>query len=221
MRQTATMADDFRVSVELPSTDDARTVLRALHGHEVDASRRAQLGGRVAVSSDGPTVFLYADTQGAAEAGERTLQEVIAQNGLHAEPRLDRWHHAEERWEDARVPLPQTGAERHAEHERLEAEESEESRESGVAEWEVRIELASRKDAEALASELEQEGHAVVRRSSYLLVGTNDRDDAEALARRIEQEAPHGAKVHVEPGAGLVWELMPFNPFSLFGGLGL
>jgi hypothetical protein len=25
--------------------------------------------------------------------------------------------------------------------------------------------------------------------------------------------------VHVEPGAGLVWQLMPNNPFAIFGGL--
>lgn len=214
------MADDWRVSVTLASGEDAGTVVRALHEHKVEPARRAELGDRVAVSRDGSTVFLYADTRSAAEASEQTLQELLAQLGLQAEPRFDRWHPVEERWEDATVPLPETAAAKHLEHERLEAEESDESLASGVAEWEVRIEVASPNDAEALAAQLEQEGNSVVRRSKYLLVGTNDRDDAEALARRLEHDAPHGAKVHVEPGAGLAWQLMSFNPFALFGGLG-
>lgn len=215
------MADDWRVSVVLASGEDARTVARGLQEHTVEPALRAELGDRIAVSYDGPTVFLYADTRSSAEAGERALQKVLAHNGMHAESRLDRWHPLEERWEEAVVPLPETAAAREAERERLEAEESEESLASGVAEWEVRIELASPKDAQALAAQLEQEGHSVVRRATYLLVGTNDRDDAESLARQIERDAPHGAKVHVEPGAGLAWQLMPFNPFALFGGLGV
>ncbi|HZP71977.1 MAG TPA: hypothetical protein VFA97_01230 [Gaiellaceae bacterium] len=215
------MADDWRVTVTLASGHDAATAVRGLHDHEVDATRRAAHGDRIAVSSDGATVFLYADTRGAAEAGERSLQDVLKAHGLQGEPHLDRWHHLEERWEDASVPLPETAGAREVEHERLEAEETEESVESGVAEWEVRVEVSSRKDAEALAAQLEQEGWRPVRRSSYLLVGANDRDDAEKLARRLERDAPHGAKVHVEPGAGLAWELRPYNPFSIFGGLGL
>lgn len=215
------MADDWRVMVTLGSAHDAATLVRVLHEHEVDASRRAAHGDRIAVSRDDATVFLYADTQGAAETGRQTLEDVLAAQSLKAEPHLDRWHHAEERWEDASVPLPDTPAAEHAEHERLEAEESAESLASGVADWEVRVELASRKDAEALAAQLESEGWSPVRRSMYLLVGANDRDDAEELAGRLERDAPHGAKVHVEPGAGLAWELRPFNPFSIFGGLGL
>ena len=220
MRQTAGMADDWRVSVTLASREDAGTVARALHEHEVPPSERAALGGRIAVSRDDATVFLYANTRRAAETGEQTLQELLAQHGLQAEPRLDRWHPLEERWEDATVPLPESAAAKRAEHERLEAEESEESLASGVAEWEVRIELPSPKEAELLAAQLEDEGNSVVRRSAYLLVSANDRDDAESLARTIERDAPHGAKVHVEPGAGLAWQLIPFNPFALFGGLG-
>ncbi len=215
------MADDWRITTTLASDEDARAVVRALHEHEVEPSRRAEHGDRIAVSRDDATVFLYADTRDAADAGERTLREVLAKQSLTAKPRLDRWHQLEERWEDASVPLPATTAAKHTEHERLEAEESAESRASGVAEWEVRIELGSRQEAEALEAQLQDEGWSVVRRSSYLLVGANDRDDADTLARRIEQDAPHGAKVHVEPGAGLAWQLTPFNPFSIFGGLGL
>ena len=33
--------------------------------------------------------------------------------------------------------------------------------------------------------------------------------------------APRGARVQVEPGLGVVWELFPANPFAVFGGLGV
>jgi hypothetical protein len=215
------MADDWRLTVALESAEDAARTVRALHERELEPSRRGGHGDRIAVSRDEANVFLYTDTQSAAEAGRQTLLDVLAELGLAAEPQLDRWHPVEERWESASVPLPETAGGREAEREQLESDETHESRTSGIADWEVRVELASRQDAGALAAQLEQEGWSVVRRSHYLLVGANDRDDADELARRLERDAPHGAQVHVEPGAGLAWQLMPFNPFSIFGGLGV
>jgi uncharacterized protein (DUF2126 family) len=46
------------------------------------------------------------------------------------------------------------------------------------------------------------------------------RDEAEQLAARLQSELPPDAVMHVEPGEGLAWELMPKNPFAVFGGLG-
>jgi hypothetical protein len=209
------MAEDWRVTITLSEEDHAGRVLRALHEREVRHELRDELGGRVAVSSDGPNVFLYADTRRAAEAGERALRDVLAEHGLSGEPKLERWHAVEERWEDPGVVLSPA-----VEHERIEQEETEESREEGVAEWEVRVELQSHADAEELAKRLEADGATVTQRWKYLLVSANDKDDAEALAQRIQAEAPAGATVHVEPGAGLAWELLPRNPFAIFGGLG-
>jgi hypothetical protein len=118
------------------------------------------------------------------------------------------------------VPLPESPDEREAEHERREEQERDESLRTGVAQWEVRLELPSHADASSLAETLERDGRSVVRRSHYLLVGANDEDDAKALADRLVADAPEGATVHVEPGAGVAWQLMPTNPFAVFGGLG-
>jgi hypothetical protein len=194
-------------------------LLRALREHEVEDDVRRQLGDRIAVSGSGGRVFLYADTEEAARAAESVTRRVLRAHDLEGAFRVDRWHHEEARWEDAGVPLPSTPAEHEAEHERLEQEETEESRASGIAEWELRIELASHHDASALAERLEQEGYRVVRRSTFLLVGTNNEDEAEALARRLEPNLPAGATIHVEPGGGLAWELMPRNPFAVLGGM--
>ena len=210
------MADDWRLTITAADEDEAKRILRALRGREVRSELRDELGGRVAVSSDDARVFLYADTRRAADAAVRVVREVLADEGSGAEPMLDRWHPIEERWEDASVPLPQSEAERRAERERLDALDEATSLETGIAQWEVRIELASPAGAESLADELEQEGRSVVRRSSFLLVGANDRDDAEELAGRL---AARG-HVHVEPSTGVAWQLRPANPFAVFGGLG-
>jgi hypothetical protein len=210
------VAEDWRVTITLAERGETRRVLEALHEREVRQELRDELGGRVAVSSDGPTVFLYADTRRAADAAARALREVLDKEEVAAQPRLDRWHPIEERWEDATVPLPSSDDERRAERERLDADEDATSVATGVAQWEVRLELASPREAEALADELQGEGRSVVRRSTYLLVGANDRDDAEELARRLRGRG----RVHVEPSSGVAWQLMPANPFAVFGGLG-
>jgi hypothetical protein len=214
------MADDWRVTITLADERDAATILDELRGREVRRELHDALGGRVAVSSDGPNLFLYADSRRAAEAGEEALREVLDEHELPGTPHLDRWHPIEERWEDASVPLPTTPEARRAEQERLEELDEADAAATGVAQWEVRVELPSRRDAEALADRLEAEGVSVVRRSAYLLVGASDREEADELARRLQTDAPHGAQVHVEPGAGLAWRLLPENPFAIFGGLG-
>jgi hypothetical protein len=166
---------------------------------------------RVAVSRDGAHVFVYADDGSAAQAARRELS-ILAPT---ASTRLDRWHHEEERWEDAAAPdNPEV------EHARREAEETAESQESGLAEWEVRVDFASHHDAKEFAEQEQSEGQAITRRWKYVLIGLNDQDDAEALARRLQSQLPEGARLHVEPGSGLAWEVRPRNPFAVFGGLG-
>ncbi|HVU79250.1 MAG TPA: hypothetical protein VHC67_16860 [Gaiellaceae bacterium] len=204
------MADDWRVTITLSEARQAGRVLAELREREVHDELRDALGGRVAVSSDGPRLFLYADTRRAAEAGEHALREVLAEDGIGGEPKLERWHPVEERWEDPAVVL--SAAE---EHERAEEEDAEESIETGVAQWEVRVELETHQAAESLADELTGDGYSVVRRSRYLLVGANDEDDAKALAARLEGRGT----VHVEPGSGVAYQLLPQNPFAVFGGL--
>jgi hypothetical protein len=210
------MPEDWRVSVTLEEHGRAGALLRALHEREVKGELREELARRVAVSSDGPTIFLYASTRRAAEAAREVLRQTLAERGLGGEPTLDHWHPIEERWEDAAVPLPADAGARAREEERREDAEAA----SGVAEWEVRVELDRHADAVRLAAELEAEGLMVVRRWRYLLVGTATREQAGELAERLQQRAPSGARVQVEPGLGVVWELLPANPFAVFGGLG-
>src|SRR5581483_9154700 len=76
-RRNAVVADDWRVSVTLADEPEARRVVRALHEREVQLELRNELGGRVAVSRDDASVFLYTATRRAAEAAERALNDVL------------------------------------------------------------------------------------------------------------------------------------------------
>ena len=215
----AAVADDWRLTIELGDDDDARQLVEWLGEVRLEAGERRPLGDRVIVSRDGPRVFLYSDTE---DRARRVESMVLAKLGHPAAGRVElaRWHPAEQRWEDAAVPLPRNEEELEAEHERLQDREEDESLASGYAEWEVRVELPSHDETTAFAERLERDGIPVVRRYTYLLVGAVNEDEARELADRLAAEAPEGARVEVEPGGRMVWEVAPQNPFAVFGGLG-
>jgi hypothetical protein len=213
------MAEDWRVTATLDDGFGA-SALGWLHEHEVEDDARERLGQRVAVSADHDQVFLYADTRPAAEQAERVLERLLHDRGVDASFDLARWHPVEEEWEQADAALPHTAAERRAEREKLDEEETAESQASGYAEWEVRLDLPSHREALRLTEQLKQEGFTLTRRWKYLLVGANNRDEARELATRLQREAPAGTRLHVEPGGEMVWEVAPKNPFAVLGGLG-
>jgi len=213
------MTDDLRLTVSLQEEQEALSVLEGLR--ELELEGEGEFRERVIVSHEGPRVFLYADTEERIEHARELVDDVLSERGLGAIVTLTRWHPIEQRWEDSRLPLPRTPEEREAERRiRLERETTE-SLESGYAEWEVRIELPSHEQTVLLAERLESEGIPVVRRFTYVLVGAANEDEARALADRLREEAPAGARVLVEPGGQMVWEVAPRNPFVVFGGLGI
>jgi hypothetical protein len=214
------MADDWRVTIDFDDEGDGTQFTEWLAAVNLEADERKELGERVVVSRDGPRVFLYGDSEDQARSVYQTAQARIENEDHAAVIALERWHPVEQAWKDPSVPLPETDRDLQAEHERLQEREAAESLEKGRAEWEVRIELPTHEDTLALAERLEAESVPVVRRYTFLLAGALNEDDAHALAKRLEAEAPQGARIHVEPGGGLVWEVAPENPFAVFGGLG-
>ena len=84
------MAEDWRVTVTLSEAEDAGALLARLREHEAgEAPDR-----RVAVSADGPHVYLYADTEAAARAADGAVREELGAESLHGDIALDRWHRA-------------------------------------------------------------------------------------------------------------------------------
>ena len=202
------MAEDFRLTVTFP--DDSGTDLAAsLSEHELEDEARKKLGAGISVSADGPNVFLYADTRDAADGAKGIVETILEKEGATAAITLARWHPLAEEWEPVDAPMPQTAAEREAEHEKLEAQDTADSLTSGYAEWEVLVALPSHGDAVELAERLESEGIPVTRRWKHLIVGADDEDEANALAARLRDEAPTGSEFTVEPGGEMAWEGAP------------
>jgi hypothetical protein len=214
--------DDFRLVVEFEDEQHGLHFGRALGERQFAKEIREQLQDGVLVTRDGPHVFLYTASLEKAEAAGKVVREVLAEHDLEANmSSVLRWHPVEERWEDASVPLPQTEDALAAEHERQERQEAEETRTLGYAEWEVRVDFPTHRDAVEFAKRLEAEGITpITRRWKYVLIGTSTDDEAKALAERLGAEAPTGATVTAEPSATLGWETASRNPFSLLGGLG-
>jgi hypothetical protein len=197
-----TDSDDWRVTLSVTGQ------LPEHFPEQVEEDIRRRLGRGIAVGAGDAQVFLYAGTEEQARDAERNALDVLAQHGIQAEPALHRWHPIEEQWEDPDVPMPQSEADRQAERQRLEDAETAESVTSGIARWQVRVELGSHHAAVALARRLEGEGRAVVRRWKFLVVGASNADEAQEVAEQIKAEAPPGARVYPEQ-SGVGWPFVP------------
>ena len=204
-----TDSTDWRVTISLTGQAHVEQAQQSISEQEVEQDVRQRLGRNIVVGAGDSEIFLYAGTELAATEAERTAREVLGQLGIEAEFALHRWHPIEEEWQSPDVAMPQTEAERQAEHQRLEDAETADSVAAGSAGWQARVELESHRDAVALAHKLQGEGHPVVRRWKFLVAGANNEDDAQALAEHIRQEAPPGATVRAEP-AGV---RLPFIAF--------
>jgi hypothetical protein len=191
--------DEWRIRIEL-GEEEARGFLERLG---IDISSRAKELAeeleldRLAVSHDADTVFVYVASAAEAEQARVIVEAELEESGI--KPRdmvLEHWLDEDDRWD--------------SEPDQPDVEEELVAR--GFAPWEVRVECGSHDEADRLADQLEAEGYDVVRRWTYLIVGMRTREQAEALAERVHGE--------VEAGGELVWEVMPRNPFAVFGGLG-
>jgi hypothetical protein len=195
------MNDDWRIRIELAEEQHAETLLGRL-GLDLGTDEAKRLaeeleGRRLAVSRDGNELFVYAASPAEAEGAKAIVAAELADEGIEARTSaVERWLPEEERWTGE--PPQETW--------------EEEEIDRGYAPWEVRVERETHAEAHGLADELERDGYDVVRRWRYLIVGAASQEEAQELAQRVHGE--------VEPGGQVVWEVMPQNPFAVFGGLG-
>jgi hypothetical protein len=205
--------DEFRVQVRAQAPGKVLDALKALQVAD-EAHRELP---RLAITHEGEHVFLYADSAEAAEHAREVVAQAMAEHSIDGEVSVMRWHPLEERWEDASAPLAATEADRSAEHARLEELETEESRQAGHAEWEVRITLPTHHDARSFAERLRSEGIPTKQLWRHLLVGAGDEDDAAALAARLRLEAPAGSEITAEGNGLEYWQLL--HPYAYLGGI--
>jgi hypothetical protein len=217
------MSEDWRLHVELQTEAEARELADRLARFDLPHDLESSFHDRVVVSRDGTEVFCYTDTREQAEAAERAIQALASEHQWQMTLQLRHWHRTAEQWEDPDKPLPQSDAERAAEHAELMQSERQESLAQGYPDFEVRVKCPSRQDAEQLAARLRDEGIPSVHRWEFVVLGANDEDAANALAERVRSEAPPGSVVTAEASvAEVVAEApgaTPFSPFSVFGGL--
>lgn len=191
--------DEWRVEVNLDDPEHGYSLPERLRAHDLDDKARERLSDRVIVTRDGPHVFLYAGSEGAAREAERVARELLDADELSAEVAVTRWHPAEEAWRDASEPLPRTEQEVEAERRRRIEAERREVQEEGEFDWEVRVRLERHADTKELAASLDSEGLPVTRRWRYLLVGALTEEAARELSERILARAPEGTAAVVEP----------------------
>jgi FMN phosphatase YigB (HAD superfamily) len=201
-------SDDWRVTISVTGQAHAGPAQQPGSPRQVEEDIRRQVGRGVAVGAGDAQIFLYAGAEAAARDAEQIARDVLARHGMAAESALHRWHPIEERWETPDVPMPQTETERQAERQRLEDAETAESLATGIAQWQVRVELGSHRQAVALARKLEEQSRPVVRRWKFLIVGASNEDQARELAGQIGREAPPDAVITAEQ-AGVGWPFMP------------
>jgi hypothetical protein len=214
------MSDDWRLRVVIHEGGAAHKLSERLHASELEHELEASFHDRLAVSHEGGELFCYASSRDQAERAQELVRSVAAQHGWRADFQLRHWHESAEQWEEPDVPLPQTDAERAAEHAELIESEHEELEEGGDPEFEVRVQFESHHDAVAFADKLRQEGLPTARRWKYLVVGAADEDSANALAARLREEAPAATTVVAEGSGRAAYDERPPNPFWFLGGLG-
>jgi hypothetical protein len=214
------MNDDWRVLVSCPTEVAAVALADELRSGQVVHELGYGAGERLAVSVDGPELFLYAGTRDQAERAAGLVSTLAGSDGTPVHTDLRRWHPVAEEWVQADAPLPADDDATAAEHAELIAREQQESAALRATEWEVRVQCPSHHDVVALAQRLRDEGIPSLRRWRYLLVGATDEDSARALSERIGPDLPAGSTLEVEATAAAVEAEIPANPFAVFGGLG-
>ena len=192
------MDEGWRVKVSVYDQPGRKSL-----GRSVD-DLRSQLGDHIRVNSRKTSIFLYAATATAATEAERVAQQVLARGNVAADSQLEHWDPLEEEWRDTATE-PTDAAEsaededeERAVHEELQERERQRSVATGVAAWQVRVDLSSRRRVVDLAERLASEGWPVVRRRRFLVAGANCQDDADGLAQEIQGYIGADAAIRVE-----------------------
>jgi hypothetical protein len=189
--------DEWRVEVDLDDEAHGYPFDERIRSLRLDDEARERLGGQVAVSRDGPRLFLYTRSLSSAQEAAAVIRALIAEHELSASVRLTRWHPIEEEWKDATLPMPQNAVEEQAERARLEEAEWREAAAEGEFDWLVKVALPHRADAAALEAQLRDEGLDVRRRWRYLTIGALTEEAAGTLGLRVRERAPSGTDVWV------------------------
>jgi hypothetical protein len=167
--------------------------------------------GALLDSGESP-VSAYTGDRAAAEAAARVAQEVAGQHGIAARVSVECWRPVIKRWENASAVSERDLAE---ERDYQQREDRRLSAETGVAQWRVRAELRTHRDAVALAQRLSNDGHQFDQGQKSVVASADSEGDAHRLAEKIGQYAPSDAKVHAERADTPDWSSGPIHDTPL------
>jgi hypothetical protein len=97
--------DEWRVEVQLDDPEHGFPLSERLRALDLDQEVEERLGGRVIVTRDGPRLFVYTQSDGAAREAERIVTEVVREDELTADVRVRRWNPVDRFWQDPDEPL--------------------------------------------------------------------------------------------------------------------
>jgi hypothetical protein len=212
------MNDDWRLQIDFRDDGVVDALRDHLDAEELEHDLSEAFQDRVIVSRNGTTIFLYAGGKRQAERARELVERLAREDKEEIEIDFRRWHPIAEDWKPADEPMPDDPDEVRAERKEAIAREMKETEERGYPEFEVRVDLPSREEAERFAEQLRAEGLPVVHRWKYVLVGAIDEEHAKELAERIRNEAPPGSQA-VAQGSWPGTYAKVYGPFAFLGGL--
>ena len=212
------MNDDWRLHIDLHDEGTAHRLGERLQAEELEHDLERSFADKVVVSIDGNDVFCYAGSREQAEAAQRLIEQLIADQQWTADIELLHWHPEAERWERPDEAMPAGDEQLATEHAERIADEQAESTEQGYPEYEIRIQCNSHHDARQVVHRLESEQIPSIHRWSVVLIGVNDLDSGERLAQQLRGELP-GVEITVELNGRSAWRDKPGSPFAVLGGL--
>lgn len=208
------MNDDWRLQIDFRDDGPLDALQDQLDAEDLEHDLSEAFRDRVIVSNNGTTLFLYAGDREQAERARALVERLCNEDEEEVTIDFRRWHPIAEDWKPTDMEMPDEPDEERAERQEAIAREMKEAEERGYSEFEVRIDLPSRDEAERFAERLRGEGLSVVHRWKYLLVGAVDEEHARELAERLQSEAPSGSRI-VAQGTWKSAYAQTYGPFAL------
>jgi hypothetical protein len=97
------VGEEWRVNLII---HDPLTIRKPVSADAVRDLLRSRVGEEISVTAGKTGIFLYAATADAAATAERRAQEVLAEQGLAADFRLEQWDLSLQAWVDVRTEPP-------------------------------------------------------------------------------------------------------------------
>lgn len=105
VRYSSAMSEEWRLSINFAGHPG--TGKRFYAGMEAREVLRSRFGDDIVISAEKTHIFLYTGHWEAAEEAQLAARQVLAQQGLSAAIRLDRWDPTDQVWRDARSDQPE------------------------------------------------------------------------------------------------------------------